>query len=134
MISQYIENEPSSRISVEPLTFSIPLINILEDSADFAISRSDIQATIAANPGSLSYIEDSSLVQFIPPITRTCMLYDELLDTIKTDTSTNPKATVAYDPAIKEGLIYHFFSGSIVLMVPEGMNSLSQLKFALTAG
>jgi len=134
MISQCIENEASFRISVEPLTFSIPTITILNCSSDFAINDSDVHATIDANPGSLSFIDDSSSVQLIPPLTRTCELYDELLDTIKADTSIDSKYTVAYDPAIKEGLIYHLFAGSIVMLVPDIMSSLSQLRFALSMG
>lgn len=133
-ISQYTENYPSSLISKTPLTFRFPLIKILEDTEIFGITDSDIKSTITKNPSSLSYIEDSEAVQFIPPFTRTCNLYDTVLDEIRANTSTNPKFTIGYDPAIKEALIYHFFSGSIVLMVPEGMSNLSQLKFALTAG
>ncbi|WP_321431208.1 hypothetical protein [uncultured Methanolobus sp.] len=49
-------------------------------------------------------------------------------------TKANRKFTVEYDPAIKESLIYNFFSGKIVLMVPEEMTSLSKLRFALMAG
>lgn len=133
-ISQYTENYPSSLISKNPLTFKIPLARILEDTSVFSINDSDIHATITENPNSLSYLEDSEAVQFILPFTRTCNLYDAVLDEIKKNTSTNPKFTIGYDPAIKEALIYHFFSGSIVLMVPEGMSNLSQLKFALTVG
>lgn len=133
-ISQDTETSPSSLISKNPLTFKIPLARILDDTSVFGINDSDIQATIKENPNSLSYLEDSEAVQFIPPFTRTCNLYDAVLDEIKENTSTNPKFTIGYDPAIKEALIYHFFSGSIVLMVPEGMSNLSQLKFALTVG
>ncbi|WP_370575323.1 hypothetical protein [Methanomethylovorans sp.] len=133
-ISQDTETSPSSLISKNPLTFKIPLARILDDTSVFGINDSDIQATIKENPNSLSYLEDSEAVQFSPPFTRTCNLYDAVLDEIKENTSTNPKFTIGYDPAIKEALIYHFFSGSIVLMVPEGMSNLSQLKFALTVG
>ncbi len=133
-ISLDTETTPSSLISKNPLTFKIPLARILEDTSVFSINDSDIHATITENPNSLSYIEDSEAVQFIPPFTRTCNLYDTVLDEIRANTSTNSKFTIGYDPAIKEALIYHFFSGSIVLMVPEGMSNLSQLKFALTAG
>ncbi len=133
-ISQDTETSPSSLISKDPLTFKIPLARILDNTSVFNINDSDIQATIKENPNSLSYLEDSEAVQFIPLFTRTCNLYDAVLDEIKENTSTNPKFTIGYDPAIKEALIYHFFSGSIVLMVPEGMSNLSQLKFALTVG
>ncbi|WP_370573200.1 hypothetical protein [Methanomethylovorans sp.] len=133
-ISQDTETSPSSLISKDPLTFKIPLARILDNTSVFNINDSDIQATIKENPNSLSYLEDSEAVQFIPPFTRTCNFYDAVLDEIKENTSTNPKFTIGYDPAIKEALIYHFFSGSIVLMVPEGMSNLSQLKFALTVG
>ncbi|AFV22512.1 hypothetical protein Mpsy_0301 [Methanolobus psychrophilus R15] len=133
-ISMYIETYPSSRISKEPLAFAIPPVKILEDTEIFGITDSDIQATVAENPNSLSCIIDPDAVQFIPPFTRTCNLYDKVLDNIKTNTSIDPKTTIFYDPAIKEDLIYHFFTGSIVLMVPEDMSDLSQLKFALTAG
>jgi hypothetical protein len=49
-------------------------------------------------------------------------------------TKTNRKFAVEYDPAIKESLIYNFFSGNIALLVPEEMTNLAQLKFALMAG
>lgn len=133
-ISMYCENFPSSKINEKPLTFKVPLVTIRADTEIFGITDSDIQATIAGNPDSLSYIEDSKAVQFTPPFTRTCNLYDVVLDKIKANTSVNPKATIDYDPAIKEDLIYNFFTGSIVLMVPESMSNLSQLKFALTVG
>ncbi|WP_292464343.1 hypothetical protein [Methanolobus sp.] len=133
-ISMYIETYPSSRSSKEPLAFAIPMIKIREDTEIFGITDSDIQATVAGNPNSLSYIKDSDVVQFIPPFTRACNLYDKVLNNIKTNTSVDPKTTIFYDPTIKEELIYHFFSGSIVLMVPEDLSDLSQLKFALTAG
>ncbi|MDP2215868.1 MAG: hypothetical protein Q8J68_01030 [Methanolobus sp.] len=132
-ISMYTEIYPSSRISKEPLTFAIPLVKILEDTERFGITDSDIQATVAENPDSLSCINPDS-IQFIPPFIRICNLYDKVLYSIKTNTSVDPKTTIFYDPAIKEDLIYHFFTGSIVLMVPEDMSDLSQLKFALTAG
>jgi len=133
-ISMYIETYPSSRSSKEPLAFAIPMIKIREDTEIFGITDSDIQATVAGNPNSLSYIKDSDVVQFIPPFTRACNLYDKVLNNIKTNTSVDPKTTIFYGPTIKEELIYHFFSGSIVLMVPEDLSDLSQLKFALTAG
>ena len=133
-ISLYAESKPSSRTNEKPLTFKIPMVQILEETKNFGITESDIQATIVENPNSLSYIEDSKAVQFIPSFTRTCDLYNEILDEIKTNASANPKFTIGYDPAIKEALIYHFFTGSIVLMVPEDMSNLSQLKFALKAG
>jgi hypothetical protein len=133
-ISLYAESKPSSRTNEKPLTFKISLAQILEGTKYFGITESDIQATIIENPNSLSFIEDSRAVQFIPPFTRTCDRYDEILDEIKTNTSANPKFTISYNPAIKEALIYHFLTGSIVLMVPEDMSNLSQLKFALKAG
>ena len=133
-ISLYAESKPSSRTNEKPLTFKIPMAQILEDTKYFGITESDIQEMIIENPNSLSFIEDSKAVQFIPPITRTCNLYDAVLDEIKTNTSTNTKFTIGYDPEIKEALIYHFFTGSIVLMVPENLSNLSQLKFALKVG
>lgn len=133
-ISQHTENYPSSLISKNPLTFGVPLVKILEDTEIFGITESDIQDTTIENLNSLSYKEDLKTVQFTPPFTRTCNLYDAVLNEIRTDTTTDPKFTIGYDPAIKEALIYHFFNGSIVLMVPESMSSLSQLRFALTAG
>jgi hypothetical protein len=133
-ISMYTETYLSSRISKEPLAFAIPMVKILEDTKIFGITDSDIQATVAENRSSLSRIKDPDAVQFIPPFTRTCNLYDAVLDSIKANTSIDPKATICYDPSIKEDLIYHFFTGSIVLMVPEDMSDLSQLKFALTTG
>ena len=133
-ISLYAESKPSSLTNEKSLTFKIPMAQILEDTKYFGITESDIQATIIENPNSLSFIEDSRAVQFIPPFTRTCNLYDAVLDEIKTNTSANPKFTISYNPAIKEALIYHFLTGSIVLMVPENMSNLSQLKFALKAG
>lgn len=133
-ISLYAESKPSSRTNEKPLAFKIPMAQIIEDTKYFGINESDIQATIIENPNSLSYIEDSKAIQFIPSFTRTCDLYNEILDEIKTNTSANPKFTIGYDPAIKEALIYHFFTGSLVLMVPEDMSNLSQLKFALKAG
>lgn len=133
-ISLYAESKPSFRTNEKPLIFKIPMAQILEDTKYFNITKSDIQATIMENPNSLSFIEDSGAVQFILPFTRICNLYDSILDDIKANTSTNPKFTIGYDPAIKEALIYHFFTGSIVLMVPEDMSNLSQLKFALKAG
>lgn len=133
-ISLYAESKPSSRTNEKPLTFKIPMAQILEDTKYFGITESDIQEMIIENPNSLSFIEDSKAVQFIPPITRTCNLYDAVLDEIKTNTSTNTKFTIGYDPKIKEALIYHFFTGSIVLMVPENLSNLSQLKFALKVG
>jgi hypothetical protein len=133
-ISMYIETYPSSRSSKEPISFVIPLVKIREDTEIFGITDSDIQATVAGNPNSLSCIKDPDAVQFIPPFTRTCNLYDKVLNNLKTNTSIDPKTTIFYDPAIKKDLIYHFFSGSIVLMVPEDLSDLSQLKFALMAG
>lgn len=134
MISQYVENYPASRISEDPLTFSVPVSKILEDANDFLIDEADVLTTISENPGSLSYEENSGNLQFIQPFTRNRELYTECLDYIRENTSSNPKFTIEYDSSIKESLIYHFFAGSIVLMVPDGMNSLSQLKFALMAG
>jgi hypothetical protein len=110
------------------------MAQILEDTKYFGITESEVHATIIENPNSLSFIEDSRDVQFIPPFTRTCNLYDVVLDEIKANTSTNTKFTIGYDPEIKEALIYHFFTGSIVLMVPENLSNLSQLKFALKVG
>ena len=133
-ISMYTETYPSSRISKEPFAFVIPMVKIREDTEIFGITDSDIQVTVAENPNSMSCITDPEAVQFIPPFTRTCNLYDKVLDNIKANTSIDPKTTIFYDPSIKEDLIYHFFTGSIVLMVPEDMSDLSQLKFALTAG
>lgn len=133
-ISLYAESKPSSRTNEKSLSFKIPMAQIIEDTKYFGINESDIQATIIENPNSLSLIEDSRAVQFIPSFTRTCNLYDAILDEIKTNTCANPKFTISYNPSIKEALIYHFFTGSIVLMVPEDMSNLSQLKFALKAG
>lgn len=130
----YAETSPSSLVSKTPLILRIPMVQILKDTENFGITESDIQATIKENPNSLSYVKDSKIVQFIPSFTRIYNLYDAVLDNIKANTATNPKFTIGYDPAIKEALIYHFFSGSIVLMVPESMSNLSQLKFALTVG
>lgn len=130
----YAETSPSSLVSKTPLILRIPMVQILKDTENFGITESDIQATIKENQNSLSYVEDSKIVQFIPSFTRIYNLYDAVLDNIKANTATNPKFTIGYDPAIKEALIYHFFSGSIVLMVPESMSNLSQLKFALTVG
>ncbi|MEZ5336259.1 MAG: hypothetical protein R2741_14045 [Methanolobus sp.] len=132
-ISLYTENHPSSKVNGEPLTFSIPTDNILEMTKPFGITVSDIQTSVTENPGSLIINEDEAVI-FTPPFTRKCDKYDDCLNYIKENTSSNSKFTIEYDPAIKESLIYHFFSGSIVLMVPEGMQSLQQLKFALMAG
>lgn len=109
------------------------MISILADTEVFGITDSDIQATVAGNAGSLSYSGNSGSIQFVPPFTRTCRLYDTILDSIKADTSVNPKATIAYDHSMREGLIYHFFRGSTVLMVPESMSGLSRLQFTLMA-
>jgi hypothetical protein len=134
MITQYTENSPSSGIGEEPLTFSVPLANIQEDAEDFKITESDIKATVVENPGSLSLSKETDSLLFVPPFTRTCDHYDQALNYIKENTSSNRKFTLEYDPAIKESLIYNFFSGSIVMIVPDGMTSLSQLNFALMAG
>ncbi|WP_094228732.1 hypothetical protein [Methanolobus psychrotolerans] len=134
MISQYTENYPSSRTREDPLTFEVPLARIIEDTEIFGITYSDILATVIENPLSLFHSKHSEGVLFIQPFSRSCDLYDEVLGYIRENTSSNPKFAIGYDPAIKEALIYHFFTGSIVLMVPEGMSSLSQLKFALTVG
>lgn len=134
MISRYTEDEPSSRISEEPLTFSVPVAKILEDTQDFKITESDIQTTVSKNSGSMSLSEETHAIQFTPPFNRACDRYDEALNYIRENTSSNPKFTLGYDPAIKESLIYNFFTGSVVLIVPDGMTSLSQLNFALMAG
>lgn len=133
-ISTYIEDYSSSPIDKKNPTFEIPLVKIREDTKLFGITESDIHANIVENPNSLSYSEDSDTVQFISPFTRTCELYNDVLDNLKANTAIDSKTTISYDPAIKEDLIYHFFTGSIVLMVPEGMSNLSQLKFALKTG
>lgn len=134
IIDQYIENDPSSKVSEDPLSFSIPVANILEDTSDLNIKESDIQVTVAENSDSLSYSEGQENLHFISPFTRRCDRYNECLDYMKKNTSSNKKFTLEYDPAIKESLIYNFFSGSIVMIVPESMTSLSQLRFALMAG
>lgn len=133
MISRYTEDNPSSKLSEDPLTFSVPMASILEDTQDFRINESDIKVTISENPDSLSLNDRSDTLQFVPPFIRACD-YDDVLNYIRDNTSSNPKFTLAYDPAIKESLIYNFFRGSIVLVVPDGMTSLSQLNFALMAG
>jgi hypothetical protein len=134
MITQYTEDFSSCKISQEPLTFQIAVGKILDDTEVFGITESDIKETISVNPESLLLTEDSESVQFIPPFTRECNSYNKLLDYMRESTKANRKFTVEYDPAIKESLIYNFFSGKIVLMVPEEMTSLSQLRFALMAG
>ncbi|KXS42936.1 hypothetical protein HWN40_06470 [Methanolobus zinderi] len=134
MISQYSENHPASRVREEPLTFSVPVTDILEDTSDFNIIESDIQDAVDKNPASLSFNDGSDTLQFIPPFTRSCELYDDALNYFKENTASNPKFTLEYDPAIKESLIYNFFTGSIVMIVPDRMTSLSQLHFALMAG
>lgn len=134
MISQYTEDNSSSKINEDPITFSVPVSKIREDTQDFTINEYDIQDTIAENPGSLSLSEGSDSIEFIPPFSRTCDRYDEALNYIRDNTSSNPKFTLTYDPAIKESLIYNFFTGSIVLIVPDEMTNLSQLNFALMAG
>ncbi|WP_406661710.1 hypothetical protein V7O66_04105 [Methanolobus sp. ZRKC3] len=134
MITQYTEDHPSSRVSEETLTFSIPVVNILEDTNDFGITDSDIQDVVTENTDSLSYSKDSGTLHFTSPFTRSSDLYNESLNYIKESTASNAKFTIGYDSAIKESLIYHFFKGSIVLMVPEDMSNPSQLKFALTVG
>lgn len=134
MVTQYTEYHSASKVSDEPMTFLIPVTSILEDTNDFGITDTDIQVTVDENSGSLSYSDDRGNVQFVSPFTRTCSTYDECLDYIKSNTKENQKFTLEYDPAIKESLIYNFFSGSIVMIVPESMTSLSQLRFALTVG
>jgi hypothetical protein len=134
VIKQYTEYQSSSMISKEPVTFSIPVTKILEGAEDFGMTRSDIQTTVIDNEGSLSYSDDLENLQFISPFTRTSSLYNECLDYIRKNTSANAKFTLEYDPAIKESLIYNFFSGSIVMIVPDSMTSLSHLRFALMAG
>lgn len=132
-VSAFSENNPSSRISEKPLALGIPVAGILADTEVFGITGSDIRAAVAENAGSLSYSGNSGFIQFAPPFTRTCRLYDTVLESIGASTSIDPKATVAYDHSIREGLIYHFFKGSTVLMVPESVSDLSQLQFALMA-
>ncbi|MCQ6963537.1 hypothetical protein [Methanolobus chelungpuianus] len=132
-IYAFTESDPSSRISEKPLTFVIPVAGIRADTEVFGITESDICATVAENSGSLSYSGNSGSIQFVPPFSRKCRLYDTLLESIEASTSMDPKATVAYDPSIREGLLYHFFRGSTVLMVPESVSGLSQLQFALMA-
>jgi hypothetical protein len=134
MISQYTEDFPSCKINQEPLTFQVAVGKILEDTEVFGITQSDIKETIAANTGSLSLNDDSEYLQFTPPFIRECDSYNKLLDYMQESTKANRKFTVEYDPAIRESLIYNFFSGNIVLMVPEEMRSLTQLRFALMAG
>jgi hypothetical protein len=133
-ISTYTENYPSSRINENPLTFEIPLSSILEDTNIFDIINSDIQATISENPDSLTYIEDQNVVQFTPHFTRKCKLYDAVLNNIQAETANYPKTTINYDLAIKEELIYHFFAGSIVLMIRNAQSEITQLEFALKVG
>ncbi|MBP1908490.1 hypothetical protein [Methanolobus bombayensis] len=134
MIAQYTEDYPSCKISQEPLRFQIAVGKILEDTEVFGITESDIKETVTSNPDSLLLTDDSEAVQFIPPFTRKCDSYNKLLDYMQESTKANRKFTVEYDPSIRESLIYNFFSGKIVLMVPEEMTGLSQLRFALMAG
>ena len=133
-ISQYVDDHPSCKVSQEPATFEVPMDKILEDTEVFKITGSDVMETITANSGSLSFIEDPGSVKFIPSFSRDCDLYSKLLDYMKKSTEDSRKFTVEYDPGIKESLIYNFFKGHIVLMVPESMTNLSQLRFALMAG
>ncbi|WP_340818230.1 hypothetical protein [Methanolobus sp. WCC4] len=134
MITQYTDYNPASKVSDEPMTFSIPVTSILEETNDFGITDTDIQATVDENSGSLSYSDDKTNLQFISPFTRNCDRYNECLDYIKDNTKENKKFSLEYDPAIKESLIYNFVSGSIVMIVPDSMTSLSQLRFALAVG
>ncbi|SFM29207.1 hypothetical protein [Methanolobus profundi] len=134
MITKYIEDNSASRISEEPLTYSVPVSSILESASDFGLTTDDVKATVDENQGSLSYSEDPEVLEFISPLTRSCDRYNECFDYIKENTSSNAKFVIEYDPAIKESLIYHFLSGSIVMIVPDSMTSLSQLNFALMAG
>nr|WP_321498316.1 hypothetical protein [uncultured Methanolobus sp.] len=134
MISQYTEDFPSCKIEQEPLKFQVAVGKILEDTGVFGITEADIKETITANPGSLLLTDDLESVQFIPPLTRECDSYNKLLDYMQESTKANRKFTVEYDPTIRESLIYNFFNGKIVLMVPEEMTSLTQLRFALMAG
>ncbi|MDG6244597.1 MAG: hypothetical protein QCH31_09470 [Methanolobus sp.] len=134
MILQYTENNPSLRIRDNPLTFKVPIAGILTDAKGFGITDSDILYTVTENRNSLSLCEDGDAMQFIAPFTRTCNLYGTVLDDIMENTSRDQKFTMSFEPALKEGLIYHFFTGSIVLLVPDGMTSLSQLRFSLMDG
>lgn len=134
MIKQYVETNPSSRTIQGQDVFSIPFGKILEATEMFSVSRDDIRETLMANPGSLNENTDSDAVIYTAPFTRECDKYEKCLDYIKENTASNSKFAIEYDPAIRESLIYNFFSGFIVLMVPEEMKSLSQLRFALLTG
>ncbi|WP_407356371.1 hypothetical protein [Methanolobus sp. WCC5] len=134
MILQYTENDPSLRICDNPLTFKVPIAGIRTDAKGFGITDSDILDTVTENRNSLSLCENGATLQFIAPFTRKCNLYDAVLDDIMENTSRDQKFTMSFEAALKEGLIYHFFTGSIVLLVPDGMTSLSQLRFSLMAG